>query len=121
MATLIHAMLQLSHQRWWLVAAVSSALAAVAACVRIFESEAARQKRLEATKEKELQALTDKISIYGRNVRERFPNGAVVVSEEDLAAQLRQRPDTVVTALQVLLKEQKVQRAPLSGYWRLNA
>jgi hypothetical protein len=54
-------------------------------------------------------------------VRERFPDGAVVVSEEDLAAQLRKRPDYIVSALKALLNEQKVERAPLTGYWRLNA
>jgi hypothetical protein len=54
-------------------------------------------------------------------VRKRFPNGAVVVSEEDLAAQLRKRPDHVVSALNALLNEQKAERAPLTGYWRLNA
>jgi hypothetical protein len=42
------------------------------------------------------------------------------VSEEDLAEQLRNRSDAVVTALNLLLNEQKVERAPLSGYWKLN-
>lgn len=121
MANLIDSILQLIRQRWWLAAAVSSVLAVVAACARIFESEAARQKRADARKQKELRALIDKIASYGQNVRQRFPNGAVVVSEEDLALQLRKRPDSVVTALHVLLKEQKVQRTQLSGYWRLNA
>ena len=57
---------------------------------------------------------------YGRNVHQRFPTGDVVVSEEDLAEQLRNRSDAVVTALNLLLNEQKVERAPLSGYWKLN-
>jgi len=35
-----------------------------------------------------------------------------VVSEGDLAERLCERPDTVATALNVLLREQKVQRAP---------
>jgi len=39
---------------------------------------------------------------------------------ETLAEQLRKRPDAVVTALNLLLDEQKVQPAPLNGYWRLN-
>jgi len=46
--------------------------------------------------------------------------GDVVVSEQDLAEQLRRRPDTVATALSLLLGEQKVQKAPLNGYWTLN-
>jgi hypothetical protein len=44
----------------------------------------------------------------------------VVVSERDLAEQFRKRPDAVATALNLLLGEQKVQRAPLNGYWKLN-
>jgi hypothetical protein len=44
----------------------------------------------------------------------------VIVSEQDLAEQLRKRPDAIATALDLLLREQKVQRAPLSGYWKLN-
>jgi len=46
--------------------------------------------------------------------------GDVIVSELDLAEQLRKRPDTVATALNLLLNEQKVQRATLSGYWKLH-
>ncbi len=65
-------------------------------------------------------SLTDKISAYGQSVHQRYPTGDVVVSERDLAEQLRKRPDAVVTALNLLLNEQRVQRAPLRGYWRLN-
>jgi len=38
-----------------------------------------------------------------------------------VAEQLRKRPETVVTALNLLLNEHKVQRAPLNGYWKLNS
>jgi hypothetical protein len=41
-------------------------------------------------------------------------------TETDLAAQLRKRPDIVGTALNLLLGEQKVQKAPVNGYWKLN-
>ena len=44
----------------------------------------------------------------------------MVVNERDLATQLRRRPESVITALNLLLTEQKVQRAPLDGYWKLN-
>jgi hypothetical protein len=37
-----------------------------------------------------------------------------------LAEEFRKRPDVVITALNLLLSEQKVQRAPLRGYWKLN-
>jgi hypothetical protein len=69
---------------------------------------------------KELRALADKISTYGRNVHHRYPTGEVVISERDLAEQLRKRPDSVATALDLLLGEQKVQKAPLNGYWKIN-
>ena len=79
-----------------------------------------RAKRAERNKKKELLSLAGKISSYGRTVHQRYPTGDVTVSERDLAEQLRKRPDAIVTALNVLLNEQKVQRAPLSGYWKLN-
>jgi hypothetical protein len=109
------------RNRWWLVAIASSALGIAAVSLRLSESEAAREKRLHETKKRELRAIAQRISHYAKSVRERFPGGAVVVSEEDLAARLRKRPDYVVSALNALLNEQKVERAPLDGYWRLNA
>jgi hypothetical protein len=106
--------------RWWLAVAVSSVVAIAAVSLRLSESEAAREKRMREAKKKQLRALADRIANYAQTVRERFPDGAVVVSEEDLAAQLRKRPDYISTALNVLLKEEKVQRTPLTGYWKLN-
>src|SRR5216684_257450 len=84
------------------------------------EADEVRDQRAQRRNKKELRALADKISTYGRNVHHRYPTGDVVVSGRDLAEQLRKRPDTVATALNLLLGEQKVQRAPLSGYWKLN-
>ena len=121
MSNLVSAILQILRQRAWLATLVPFALACAAACVRIFESEAARKKRLELRRKKDLRALADRIATYGRNVRQQFPNGAVVVSEEDLAVQMRKETSSVVTALDVLLAERKVQRTQLTGYWRLNA
>src|SRR5437763_6581977 len=109
------------RNRWWLALAVSSAVGIAAVSLRLTESEAAREKRIEESRKKELRAIASRISHYAKSVRERFPDGAVVVSEEDLAAQLRKRPDYIVSALKALLNEQKVERAPLTGYWRLNA
>jgi hypothetical protein len=45
----------------------------------------------------------------------------VVVSVPDLAEQFGKRPDAVAAALHILLDGQKVQKAPLKGYWKLNA
>ena len=107
--------------RWWLAVAVSSVVGIAAVSLRLSESEAAREKRIQEAKKKELRAVANRISQYAKSVRERFPDGAVVVSEEDLAAQLRKRPDYIVSALNALLNEQKVERTPVTGYWRLNA
>jgi len=37
-----------------------------------------------------------------------------------LVEQLGKRPDAVAKALNLLLREQKVQQAPLRGYWKLH-
>ena len=102
-------------------AVISSAIGVVGVSIRALESEEAKAKRLELKRQKELRSLTGRISAYARAVRQQFPSGDVVVSERDLAEQLRKRTDLVVTALNLLLNEQKVQKAPLSGYWKLNA
>lgn len=91
----------------------------LAASIRAFESEETKAKRLALKRQKELRAVTERISAYARTVHKRFPTGDVVVSECDLAEQLRKRTDVVVTALNLLLSEQKVHRAPLSGYWHV--
>lgn len=109
----------LSHRSWIAVAAIST-ISIAALCLRTFGNEAALAGRATRKKDMELRSLAGTILTYGRSVHERFPTGAVVVSESDLAAQLRRSPDSVVTALDLLLMEQKVQRAQLSGYWRLH-
>jgi hypothetical protein len=113
--------LYLSIPPRWARVVLVSALAIVSACLRAFESEAPKTKRAEQKKRKELWVVADRISLYGRTVRQQFPTGDVVVSEHDLAVQLRKRPESVATALNLLLHEQRVQRAPLRGYWRLNS
>ena len=118
---LVQESLDFLRARWWVVLAVSSAVGIAAVSVRLSESEAARQKRTQEARKKELRAIANRISHYAKSVRERFPHGAVVVSEEDLAAQLRKRPDYIASALNALLNERKVERAPLTGYWRLFA
>jgi hypothetical protein len=104
----------------WIVL-VSCAVGLAVICARALQTEEARARRTEQKKKKELQSLTERISGYARSIHERYPTGDVVVSERDLAEQLRNCPDTVVTALNLLLNEQKVQKAPLNGYWKLNS
>jgi hypothetical protein len=105
--------------RWW-ITLIIVALGITAICLRALESDRARASRAARKSKKELLSLTDKISAYGQRVHQRYPTGDVVVSERDLAEQLRKRPDAIVTALNLLLDEEKVQRAPLRGYWKLN-
>ena len=105
---------------WRTAAAVAGAVGIGVTCRRCLETDKVHAERAQRTKEKEVRALADKISSYGRKVHGRYPTGDVVVGENDLAAQLRKRPDIVGTALNLLLGEQKVQKAPLRGYWKLN-
>jgi hypothetical protein len=105
--------------RWWL-ALILSALGTAVICMRAFETEDSRARRAERNKRKELRSLAERISSYGQGVHQRYPTGDVIVSERDLAEEFRKRPDAVITALNLLLDEQKVQCAPLNGYWKLN-
>src|SRR5438132_2567598 len=106
---------------WRTSAVIACAAIGIAATTRRYlETDEARVHREQRNRKKELRALADKISTYGRKVHQRYPTGDVVVSERDLAEQLRKRPDTVATALNLLLGEQRVQKAPLNGYWKLN-
>jgi hypothetical protein len=102
------------------VALIVSTLGIATMCVRALETGEARAKRAERNKKKELRPLAWKISSYGHTIHQRYPTGEVVVSERDLAEQLRKPHNAVATALDLLLREQKVQRAPLRGYWKLN-
>jgi len=104
--------------QWTLL--IASAVGITAASIRVFESEETKRKRSELKKQKELRYLTQRISVYARTVHQRYPTGDVIVSERDLAEEFRKRPDVVITALNLLLNEQKVQKAPLNGYWKLN-
>ena len=105
---------------WKSGAVVAGVVGIAATCRWCLETDEVRDQRAQRRNEKELRVLADRISTYGRNVHRRYPTGDVVVSESDLAEQLRKRPNSIATALALLLGEQKVQRAPLSGYWKLN-
>jgi len=99
---------------------LASALGMAAASIRAFESKETKARRTRLKNQKEVHLLAERISTYGKSVHRRFPTGDVVVSEKDLAEQLRKRQEAVATALNLLLSQQKVQRAPLNGYWKLN-
>ena len=106
---------------WRASAVIACAAVGIAVTTRrCLETDEARFQREQRNRKEELRALADRISTYGRKVHQQYPTGDVVVSERDLAEQLRKRPDIVATALNLLLGEQKVQKAPLSGYWKLN-
>jgi len=105
---------------WRTSTVIACAVGIVVTCRSYLETDEARVKRAQRKQKKELRTLADRISTYGRNVHQRYPTGDVVVSEHDLAEELGKRPDTVATALNLLLGERKVQKAPLSGYWKLN-
>jgi hypothetical protein len=104
----------------WRVALIVLLLVATPVGIRCFESEKTRTARVRRKQTEQLRTLADKILTHGKAVHQRYPTGDVIVSEADLAEQLRNRSDAVITALNLLLNEQKVQRAPLNGYWKLN-
>jgi hypothetical protein len=104
---------------WWIVL-IACAVGIAATCRSCLETAEVRDQRARRKQKKELRALADKISNYGRDVHQCYPTGDVVVCERDLAEQLRKRPDALATALHMLLDERKVQKAPLNGYWKLN-
>jgi hypothetical protein len=104
---------------WW-AALIILALGIAAICLRVLESDEVRAKRAERNKKKELRSLAERISSYSQGIHQRYPTGEVIVSERDLPEEFRKRPDVVITALNLLLSEQKVQKAPLRGYWKLN-
>ena len=104
----------------WSFIVLASALGIASASFRVLESDDSKTKRTELKRREELQSLAQKIATYGQKIHRQFPTGDVVVSEQDLAEQLRKRPEAVATALTFLLDQRKVERAPLGGYWKLN-
>jgi hypothetical protein len=105
---------------WRTSIAVACLVGIAVASKSILETSQTRGQRTELNRKKELRKLADRILTYGHKTHHRYPTGDVVVSVNDLADRLRKRPEAVAAALDVLLGEQKVQRAPLGGYWKLN-
>lgn len=78
-------------------------------------------ERAARIKEKDLQSLAERICKYAHEMQAKYPTGSVVVSEDDLAGALHRAPERIARALGLLHSQQKVERARLSGYWKLNA
>jgi len=104
---------------WKISALFAGAVGIAAVSARLLRRHERRGQRGERRRERELRLLADRISAYGRGVHGRYPSGEVVVSEIDLAVRFRRPPEAIATALNILLGEQKVQRAPMNGYWKL--
>ena len=102
---------------WRGAALITCALGAVAAWHWQAGKDPARRARMQ---EKDLHALAEKISKYAHELQVRFPTGTVVVSVNDLAIELHRGPERISTALGVLQSQQKAERVPLSGYWKLS-
>ena len=102
---------------WRGAALVACGVAAIAALRWSSNKDPERAAQM---KEKDTQTLAEKISKYARDMQARYPNGRVVVSEDDLAGVLHRAPERIAKALGLLQTQQKVERAPLAGYWKLN-
>lgn len=104
----------------WRVAVTVALILTAPLVVRFLESEKTRHARAQRKQARQLRVLADKIVSHGKTVHQRFPTGDVIVSEADLAEQFRNSSHAVTTALNLLLDEKKVARAPLNGYWKLH-
>ncbi len=102
---------------WRGAALAACGVAAIAALRWTYDKDPERAAR---ANEKDLHTLAERISKYARDIQEKHPSGSVVVSEEDLAGALHRAPERIVRALGLLHSQQKVERAPVSGYWKLN-
>ena len=102
---------------WRGAALVACGVAAIAAFRWTHDRDPERAAQM---KEKDTQTLAERISKYAHDMQEKYPSGSVVVSEEDLAGALHRTPEKVTKALRLLHSEQKVEPAPLIGYWKLN-
>lgn len=105
--------------RWRIGAVIASGLAL--ACLYKLSTETEEQRTLKAKQkhENELSKVAKQISMYARDLHKRYPDGEVVISDNDLAKHLRKSQEVVSSALILLCDQKQVQRAPLAGYWKL--
>src|SRR5207249_9916005 len=75
---------------WRTSAVIACAAVGIAVTTRrCLETDEARAQRGERNRKKERRTLADPIARYRRKVHQRYPTGDLVVSERDLAEQLR--------------------------------
>jgi hypothetical protein len=107
--------------RWRIGAVIASGLAVACLYKISTETEEQRAQRVKQKRENELSRVAKQISNYARDLHQRYPDGEIVISDDDLSKQLRKPHELVAGALTILLEEKQVQRAPLAGYWKLNS
>jgi hypothetical protein len=106
--------------RWRIGAVIASGLAVACIYKLSTETEEQRAQRAKQKRADEMSKVARQISNYARDLHKRYPDGEVVISDMDLAKQLRKPQDLVANALNQLCDQNQVQRAPLAGYWKLN-
>lgn len=105
----------------WRIGAVLACGVVLASLYKLStETDEGRAQRAQRRREDELSRVASKISSYARDVHRRHPDGDVIVSDADLAKQLRKPQEIIANALGLLSDQKKIQRAPLVGYWKLN-
>jgi indole-3-glycerol phosphate synthase len=105
----------------WRIGALLACGVVVASLYKLStETDEVRAQRANLKRENELLKVASRISKYALDVHRRHPDGDVIVSDTDLAKQLRKPQEIIASALGVLSDQKRVQRAPLAGYWKLN-
>jgi hypothetical protein len=107
--------------RWRVGAVIASGLAVACIYKISTETEEQRAQKAKQRRENELSRVAKQISNFARDLHQRYPDGEIVISDDDLSKQLHRPQELVASALTILLEQKQVQRAPLAGYWRLNS
>jgi hypothetical protein len=106
--------------RWRIGALLASGLAVTCVYKISTENKKQRAQKAKLKRERKLSRVAKQISKYAGDLRKQYPTGEVVISDSDLAQQLRKPQELVSSALTLLADQKQVQRAPLAGYWKLN-
>src|SRR5438105_7657218 len=105
---------------WRAGVVVACAIGAAVTGRRCFETEQEKAERLKRHDDKQIRLVADRILAYAQQTHAEYPTGDVIVNERDLAEQLRKPQTSVAAALCLLSNQQKIRRASLYGYWKLN-